>query len=218
MKIKIIGTSHISKDSVNEIKNQINDFKPDIVCVELDVHRYKSLFQKTRGKFKLAQISKLGLFGFLFYIIGSISQKVLSRKVGSKAGIDMRAAIIEAKRNDVKVALIDQDISITLRNLSKRVPFPEKMKLFAYVLFGGFISKKRIKFNLKSVPKDSVVKTLVSEMKHKFPSFYKALVSDRDRYMQKQVKMIADKFPEAKILIIVGAGHKSSLKKFVSKL
>ncbi len=118
MKIKIIGTSHISKDSVNEIKNQINDFKPDIVCVELDVHRYKSLFQKTRGKFKLAQISKLGLFGFLFYIIGSISQKVLSRKVGSKAGIDMRAAIIEAKRNDVKFALIDEDISFTLRNLS----------------------------------------------------------------------------------------------------
>jgi len=218
MKIKIIGTSHISKDSVNEIKNQINDFKPDIVCVELDVHRYKSLFQKTRGKFKLAQISKLGLFGFLFYIIGSISQKVLSRKVGSKAGIDMRAAIIEAKRNDVKVALIDQDISITLRNLSKRVPFPEKMKLFAYVLFGGFISKKRIKFDLKSVPKDAVVKTLVSELKHKFPNFYKVLVEDRDKYMQKQVKVLSENFPKSKMLVVVGAGHKSSLIKFVSKL
>ena len=71
---------------------------------------------------------------------------------------------------------------------------------------------------MKTVPKDSVVKTLVSEMKHKFPYFYKALVSDRDKYMQKQVKMITDKFPESKILVIVGAGHKSSLKKFVSKL
>jgi len=218
MEIKIIGTSHISKDSVKEIKKTIDEFKPDKVCVELDVNRYKSLFQKRRGNLKLSHISKLGLFGFLFYLIGSISQKVLSRKVGSKPGVDMRSAIIEAKRVGAKVALIDQDISITLRNMSKRVPFPEKLKLFAYVLFGGFISKKRIKFNLKSVPKDSVVKTLVSEMKHKFPSFYKALVSDRDRYMQKQVKMIADKFPEAKILIIVGAGHKSSLKKFVSKL
>lgn len=218
MEIKIIGTSHISKDSVKEIKKTIEEFKPDIVCVELDVNRYKSLFQKRRGKLKLSHISKLGLFGFLFYLLGSISQKVLGRKAGSKPGVDMRSAIVEAKRVGAKVALIDQDISITLRNMSKRVPFPEKLKLFAYVLFGGFISKKRIKFNLKSVPKDSVVKTLVSEMKHKFPSFYKALVSDRDRYMQKQVKMIADKFPEAKILIIVGAGHKSSLKKFVSKL
>jgi len=218
MEIKIIGTSHISKDSVTEIKRSIKEFEPDIVCVELDINRYKSLFQKSRGKIKLSHITKLGLFGFFFYLLGSISQKVLGRRAGSKPGIDMRSAIVEAKKHGAKVALIDQDISITLRNLSKRVPFTEKLKLFAYVLFGGFISKKRVKFDLKSVPKDSVVKTLVSEMKHKFPYFYKALVSDRDKYMQKQVKMIADKFPESKILVIVGAGHKSSLKKFVSKL
>ena len=52
MEIKIVGTSHISKDSVKEIKHQISEFKPDIVCVELDVHRYKSLFNKTTRKFK----------------------------------------------------------------------------------------------------------------------------------------------------------------------
>ena len=218
MEIKIVGTSHISKDSVKEIKYQISEFKPDIVCVELDVHRYKSLFNKTTRKFKLSQISKLGLFGFLFYLIGSISQKVLSRKVGSKPGIDMRAAIVEAKRSDAKVALIDQDISITLRNLSKQVPFPEKLKLFGYVLFGSVIGKKRIEFDLKSVPKDALIKTLVSELKHKFPNFYKVLVEDRDKYMQKQVKVISEKFPKSRILVIVGAGHKSSLIKFVSKL
>ena len=218
MEIKIVGTSHISKDSVKEIKHQISEFKPDIVCVELDVHRYKSLFNKTTRKIKLSQISKLGLFGFLFYLIGSISQKVLSRKVGSKPGIDMRAAIIEAKRSGAKVALIDQDISITLRNLSKQVPFPEKLKLFGYILFGSFVGKKRIEFDLKSVPKDALIKTLVSELKHKFPNFYKVLVEDRDKYMQKQVKVISEKFPKSKILVIVGAGHKSSLIKFVSKL
>jgi pheromone shutdown-related protein TraB len=218
MEIKIVGTSHISKDSVKEIKHQISEFKPDIVCVELDVHRYKSLFNKTTRKIKLSQISKLGLFGFLFYLIGSISQKVLSRKVGSKPGIDMRAAIIEAKRSNAKVALIDQDISITLRNLSKQVPFPEKLKLFGYILFGSFVGKKRIEFDLKSVPKDALIKTLVSELKHKFPNFYKVLVKDRDKYMQKQVKVISEKFPKSKILVVVGAGHKSSLIKFVSKL
>ena len=43
MEIKIIGTSHISKDSVTEIKRSIKEFEPDIVCVELDINRYKSL-------------------------------------------------------------------------------------------------------------------------------------------------------------------------------
>ncbi len=218
MEVKIVGTSHISKDSVTEIKKTINEFKPTIVCVELDINRYKSLFQKRSGKIKISNVTKLGLFGFLFYLIGSISQKVLSKRVGSKPGIDMRSAIIEAKRIGAKVALIDQDISITLRNLSKRVPFPEKMKLFGYVLFGGFVSKKKVRFNLKRVPRDSVVRKLVSEMKNKFPNFYRVLVSDRDKYMQNQVKAIVTNFPEARVLVIVGAGHKSSLKKFVTKL
>jgi len=218
MEIKIIGTSHISKDSVSEIKTQIIDFNPDIVCVELDINRYKTLFQKTTSKIKLSQIQKLGLFGFLFYLIGSISQKYLGKRVGAKPGADMRTAIIEAKRVGAKVALIDQDISITLRNLSKNVPFVEKIKLFSYVLFGGLFSRNKIKFDLKTVPKESVVKKLVLELKHKFPNFYKALVSDRDRYMQNQISSIIQNFPDSKILVIIGAGHKSSLKKFVSKL
>ena len=218
MEIRIVGTSHISKDSVIEIKQQISEFKPDIVCVELDVYRYKTLFHKVKSKIKISMVRKLGVFGFLFYLLGSISQKFLGKRIGSKPGIDMRTAIIEAKKNGAKVALIDQDISITLRNLSKNVPFIEKLKLFGYVLFGGLISRNKISFDLKSVPKEAIVKKLVLEMKHKFPKFYKALVSDRDKYMQNQIKLIVEKFPDSKILVIVGAGHKSSLKKFVTKL
>ena len=218
MEIRIVGTSHISKDSVIEIKQQISEFKPDIVCVELDVYRYKTLFHKVKSKIKISMVRKLGVFGFLFYLLGSISQKFLGKRIGSKPGIDMRTAIIEAKKNGAKVALIDQDISITLRNLSKNVPFIEKLKLFGYVLFGGLISRNKISFDLKSVPKEAIVKKLVLEMKHKFPNFYKALVSDRDKYMQNQIKLIVEKFPDSKILVIVGAGHKSSLKKFVTKL
>ena len=59
MEIKIIGTSHISKDSVLEIKKQISTFKPDIVCVELDVNRYKSLFHKKSEKIRLSNISNI---------------------------------------------------------------------------------------------------------------------------------------------------------------
>ena len=39
VKIKIIGTSHISKQSVSEIKKAMIEFKPDIVAIELDAQR-----------------------------------------------------------------------------------------------------------------------------------------------------------------------------------
>ena len=50
--------------------------------------------------------------------------------------------------NPRQVALIDQDISITLRNLSREVPFPEKIftheyvtVFFFYHTYGKFFEK-----------------------------------------------------------------------------
>jgi len=160
---------------------------------------------------------KLGLFGFLFYIIGSISQKFLGKKTGQQPGIDMKTGILEAKKSGAKVALIDRDISITLYRLSKKVPAREKSKLVFYLLFGGF-SKNKINLDLTKVPKDKLVHKLISELSHKFPGFYRVLVSERDTYMQNQVRLISHKFPDSKLLIIIGAGHKEKMKKFVSKL
>ena len=73
VKIKVLGTSHISQESVDQIKNTIKEFKPDIVAVELDLQRFQAIMSKRRRKMNLRNALKLGLFGFLFYIIGSIS-------------------------------------------------------------------------------------------------------------------------------------------------
>jgi pheromone shutdown-related protein TraB len=217
IKIKVLGTSHISQESVDQIKNTIKEFKPNIVAVELDRQRFRAIMSKVRRKMKLRHALKLGLFGFLFYIIGSISQKVLGKKTGQQPGIDMKTGIIEAKNAGAKIALIDRDISITLYRLSKRVPLKEKSKLVFYLLFGGF-SKNKIDLDLTKVPKDKLVHKLISELSHKFPGFYRVLVSERDTYMQNQVRLISHKFPDSKLLIIIGAGHKEKMKKFVSKL
>tara|TARA_Y100000031_G_scaffold16433_1_gene17076 strand:- start:274 stop:945 length:672 start_codon:yes stop_codon:yes gene_type:complete len=217
VKIKVLGTSHISQESVNQIKNTIKEFKPDIVAVELDPQRAQAIMSKVRRKMKLRNALKLGLFGFLFYIVGSISQKILGKKTGQQPGIDMKTGILEAKKSGAKVALIDRDISETLYRLSKKVPAREKSKLVFYLLFGGF-SKNKINLDLSKVPKDKLVHKLISELSHKFPGFYRVLVAERDTYMQNQVQLIAHKFPDSKLLIIIGAGHKEKMKKFVSKL
>ncbi|MDP6845409.1 MAG: TraB family protein [Candidatus Nanoarchaeia archaeon] len=216
-KIRIIGTSHISEQSVDEIKKTVAEFKPDIVAVELDSQRYAALMSRRRRKLKLRSALKLGFFGFLFYIVGSISQKILGKKTGQQPGIDMKTGILEAKKSGAKVALIDRDISETLYRLSKKVPAREKSKLVFYLLFGGF-SKNKINLDLSKVPKDKLVHKLISELSHKFPGFYRVLVAERDTYMQNQVQLIAHKFPDSKLLIIIGAGHKEKMKKFVSKL
>jgi len=44
--IVLVGTAHISKDSVNEVKEAIDKYKPDIVAVELCKRRYDAITKK----------------------------------------------------------------------------------------------------------------------------------------------------------------------------
>jgi len=217
VEIKIIGTSHISKQSVSEIKRVMSEFKPDIVAIELDAQRYMGLMNQKRRRMNLKTALKLGFFGFIFYLIGSMSQKILGKRAGQQPGIDMKTAIIEAKHIGAKRALIDQDIGITLRRLSKTVPVPEKLKLVFYLIFGSFVGGK-VTFDLQKVPKDKLVHKLISELSHKFPNFYRVLVAERDTYMQNQIKLITTQYPDSKVLIVIGAGHKEKMQKFVKNL
>ena len=56
-KITLIGTAHISKESVHEVKSTIEAEKPDVVCVELCPHRYEILNNKE--KWKQTDITKI---------------------------------------------------------------------------------------------------------------------------------------------------------------
>ena len=55
--IVLIGTAHISQESVDEVKSVIEEEHPDIVAVELDERRYKALTEKT--KWENTPINKL---------------------------------------------------------------------------------------------------------------------------------------------------------------
>ena len=131
MRLKIIGTSHISKQSIQEIKKAFSDFKPDIISVELDVDRAKSLFEPTSTKLPVSAILKIGLKGFLFAKVGQYIQQKLGQSVGISPGSEMKAAIELAKKNKLQVAFIDQPISITLKKLSQRFGLKEKWSFFS---------------------------------------------------------------------------------------
>ncbi|MDX9959525.1 MAG: TraB/GumN family protein, partial [Spirochaetia bacterium] len=42
-RIVLIGTAHVSRESVDEVEAAIASEKPDMVCVELDANRWRSM-------------------------------------------------------------------------------------------------------------------------------------------------------------------------------
>ena len=41
--VRLVGTAHVSAESVDEVRREIDEFVPDIVAIELDPGRYHVL-------------------------------------------------------------------------------------------------------------------------------------------------------------------------------
>ena len=55
--ITLIGTAHISAESITEVENTIKELKPDCVAVELDDKRADSITNKEKySQFDIVQV------------------------------------------------------------------------------------------------------------------------------------------------------------------
>ena len=217
--VKIIGSSHIAKQSKEEIKRYILEEKPDIVALELDMTRFRNLFRKSR-KLRLKDFRGMGLFGGLFGFIGSHLQKKLGSRVGMKPGVDMKTAALAAKKIKARIFLIDRNLRVTLHRLSTGMSGWEKAKLVGYIIFGGFSKENRKwmkKIDLTKVPADELIVKLTKQLKKKFPKLYKILVKERNEIMAKNLKFIHKKYPDKKIVAVVGAAHTKDIEKLLRR-
>ncbi len=223
-RINIIGTSHIAKQSIREITEVVEDWKPDIIAVELDKQRAYALLHEQKTRLPLAAILQIGVKGYIFAKIGQIVQQKLGRVVGIAPGSDMKTALKIGAEKKLQMALVDQPIQITLKNFSKHLTWKERFRFVGDIFKSIFMQKKQMKelglenFDLNKVPTDKVILKMMGQMKKRYPNVYKTLVSDRNKYMVKQLVKLLRKFPEKKILCVVGAGHKEGMEKLLLKV
>ncbi|MBN2423259.1 TraB/GumN family protein [Candidatus Woesearchaeota archaeon] len=209
--LMIIGTSHIAKQSIEEVKNSIDAFKPDIIAIELDAKRAYALLNKNQKVNKKYLIKRIGLTGFLFAVLGEYAEKKLGEIVNIEPGEEMLTALKLSKKNNIKVALIDQDIEITLKRLAKKITWREKFN-FIIDLISGILFKRNIKkFDLNKVPPEDIIKNLINFVKKRYPNIYLVLVKERNEYMANKLAGILKNEPDKKILAVIGAGHSKDI-------
>src|SRR3989304_1735445 len=181
MAIHLIGTSHIAKQSVREVKGKILKLEPDIVAVELDFQRYLAL-KNRQSRITIASIRQIGFLGYVFAKFGSWMQHKLGQETGLLPGEEMLTAVNAAREANAKGAFVDMPITQTLRKLSKEVPLTEKLRLVGYIIISPLVGEK-IEFDISKVPEQKVIAKLTSVFRKKFPTLYKVLVSDRDEWI-----------------------------------
>jgi len=218
----IIGTSHVAKQSLDEVESVIKNEKPDIIALELDEKRFYSLLQKRKekkkGRINIYNIKKVGIKGWVFSLIGAWVEKKIGRLVGIDPGSEMIKAIKLARKENKKIALIDQNIELTLKRFSKELTWKEKFNFAVDILKAPF-SKKEVKelgIDLTKVPEKKIIDILLKKVKKRYPSVYKVLIHERNKVMAVNLRKLIKGNPDKKILAIVGAGHEEEIKKILS--
>lgn len=211
----LIGTSHIAKQSVEEVEKVILEIKPKIVALELDQRRFFALMHAAKRKFSFKDIRKVGAKGFVFQLLGFWAEKKLGNMVGVPPGSEMKKAAEIAGKVKANLALIDEDIEKVLKRFSKRVTWREKGRFVKDILFSLFSKKHKIKIDLTKVPEEKVIKKLTAQVKQKYPSFYKTIIEERNEYMAKNLYKLMNLEKEGFIVAVVGAGHEKELIRLI---
>src|SRR3989338_1356590 len=212
-----LGTSHIAKQSLDEVKKYIEEEKPDIVAIELDAKRLPALMSKAPRKIRLRAIRQIGIKGFVFSLIGAWAEKKLGKLVGVAPGSEMKQAVQIAKKNNIQIALVDQDIEITLRRLSKTLTWKEKWNFAADILKSIFTKGERIDFDLRTVPEKKIIRKLTLKLKERYPNVHNVLIEERNSVIAGNLRNLINSNPDKKILAILGAGHVDDVLELVKK-
>ncbi|MBO7127655.1 TraB/GumN family protein [bacterium] len=199
----LIGTAHVSGDSVKFVEECINEFEPDTVAVELDKNRMDVL--KNRRKYEETDIidifKKKKVLFFTVQLIMSGYQKKIAEKTGSAPGSEFKKAIELAEEKDLKLVNADRDISVTLKRTINAMTFKEKVKFFTGMLFGD--DKDVDEKAIEELKKGDMLMQIIGEMQDEFPSLKRTILDERDRYLAAN---IAQNLGE-KTVAVVGAAH-----------
>lgn len=204
----ILGTSHISKSSADKVKSFIENDKPDIIAIELDRKRFHALSNGSISKPSIKDMISIGFKPFLINLIGSYAEKKLGKIVGVNPGSEMKKAIEMAKKHNMKIGLIDQDINITMKKLSKEITLKVIFKFLQEVVMAVIFRKKNFEtFDISKVPSQGVIKNILSKVKEIYPGIYKVLIEERNEIMAKNLYNLMNRYNDKKIFAVVGAGH-----------
>lgn len=204
--IRLLGTAHVSGDSVAAVRHHIEEWNPDIIAVELCESRYKALVEGRRldqeGLRKVIKEGKAPLV--LVQSMLAAEQRKLGLDEGQQPGAELLEAVRLAEERELRVELVDRDIQTTLRRAWRRMKLRERFRL----LWGLLSEEDEDEDDLPELGQlledNDLLSQLMDELRQVAPGAGSVLVDERDAFLAGKIGTLRG---EGKILAVVGAGH-----------
>lgn len=202
--LRLLGTAHIATSSVEAVRDQIAEYQPDIVAVELCQSRHDTLVMDRRldkeGLLKVIKEGKAPMV--LLQSMLSAEQRKLGLDEGQQPGAELLAAVQAANEAGCEVALVDRDIQTTLRRAWKRMKIKEKWNLLKSLLEDEEDDEE---LDVNELLADTdLLSSMMDELKGFSPGAGEVLIDERDAYISAKLAALDG---EKRVLAVLGAGH-----------
>ncbi len=203
--ITLIGTAHVSAESITEVENTIRELKPDSVAIELDDKRADSIKNKDKySQLDIIQVLKKHQ-GFLLLanLVLASFQRRMGQNVGVKPGDEMLAGIRVAEELGIPTVMADRPIQITLRRAWAKNNLWGKSKLIAALLSSAFSKEEMSAQEIEDIKDKNEMDSMMKELADYMPVVKEVLIDERNLYLAKKIWDA----PGNNIVAVLGAGH-----------
>ena len=205
--LRILGTAHVSSESVELVRSQIEDWEPDLVAVELCPSRMSALTEpESLDSEDLLKIIKEGRSAMILLQSAlAAQQRRMGISSGERPGAELLAAVNAAEESDIQVEMIDRDVVITLRRAWRKMGFVEKWRVLNALLW----EEDDEEVSIDEVLGDSdLLSSMMEEAREIAPRAGEVLIDERDSFLAGRIQQIRGK---GKVLAVIGAGHLSGV-------
>ena len=203
--IYLVKTAHVSKNSVQDVDDCINEVKPDSICIELDQDRYNKLTNPDKWReTDIVKVIKEKQVGFLLVnVILSSFQKRMAKTMDSTSGAEMMEGIKLANENNINLVLADRSIKTTFSRIWNKLQMKEKINLLTGIVESIFEDEEITEDDIAQLKEADALEAALLDIGKEFPTVKEVLVDERDKYLCHKIRSA----PGKKVVAIIGAAH-----------
>ncbi|MEI6385584.1 MAG: TraB/GumN family protein [Spirochaetota bacterium] len=185
----LVGTAHISRESIDEVARLIRERRPARVCVEIDAARYRSMSEGS--KWESLDIIKVLREGRGFLLLANLALAGFQRRMGSSVGVkpgeEMLAAVSTAEELGIPYAFCDRDVQVTLKRAWGRSNLWNRSKLLATLVESAVSGEKLSAEEIEHLKENNELEEMMGELAKFLPSVKEVLIDERDRYLAARI-------------------------------
>jgi pheromone shutdown-related protein TraB len=211
--VYIVGTAHVSRQSVDDVIDTVAAVAPDSICIELCDARHRSLIE--RDSWKKMDLFKVLKQGKALFLLVQLIMSSFYRKLGKKLGVEPGAEMLEgakqAEATGAKLVLADRDIEVTLKRVWGYLNWWNKFKMLGELLAGLIFGEKIDEDLIEQMKEQDQLENIMDVFAKSFPEVKKRLIDERDVYLAEKIRTA----PGKKIVAVVGAAHVPGIKEYI---